>query len=45
MVIGLLRGLKEPMHKKRFTECLAYSVGVRFYYRKLEINGLPWWSG
>ena len=26
MVIGLLRGLKEPMHKKCFTECLASLV-------------------
>ena len=36
MMIGLLRGLKEPMHKKCFTECLAYGVGVSFYRRKLD---------
>ena len=36
MIIGLLRGLKEPMHKTRFTECLAYSAGVSFYCRELD---------
>ena len=36
MMIGLLRGLKESVHKKCFTECLAYGVGVSFYCRKLD---------